>query len=132
MSHYFSVLRCDDTCESPQYLEIGKPGVIRCYFPSEFSSVHWYNTPDHVSDYPALNYVPDSTKSGAGYTSGELDILPDGSLVIKNVTVRHDITFTVNKFNVDGELPDIYEIEVKTFGKNSASKFYFFCCSKTQ
>ncbi|XP_071831344.1 uncharacterized protein [Apostichopus japonicus] len=101
-----------DVCNSPQYLEIGTEGTIQCYFPSDFLSVHWYNTTDFNNEEPVLNYR-DSEKSGKGFTSGEFDIHPNGSLIINNVTLQHGNSFGATLFLSRTKIPDTWVIEVQ-------------------
>ncbi|PIK60654.1 hypothetical protein BSL78_02429 [Apostichopus japonicus] len=108
-------LGTNETCRSPQYLEIGKSGIILCHFPDGFSSVHWYNTLNIIDDDPTLNYEGGSIKSGSGYDSGEFDIQFDGSLLINNVTLNHETIFTVTKFTDNEDSPRIYAVDVHTF-----------------
>ncbi|XP_071852639.1 uncharacterized protein [Apostichopus japonicus] len=110
-------LGTNETCRSPQYLEIGKSGIILCHFPDGFSSVHWYNTLNIIDDDPTLNYEGGSIKSGSGYDSGEFDIQFDGSLLINNVTLNHETIFTVTKFTDNEDSPRIYAVDVHTFVK---------------
>lgn len=91
--------------------------MILCHFPDGFSSVHWYNTLNIIDDDPTLNYEGGSIKSGSGYDSGEFDIQFDGSLLINNVTLNHETTFTVTKFTDNEDSPRIYAVDVHTFGK---------------
>ncbi|PIK60657.1 hypothetical protein BSL78_02432 [Apostichopus japonicus] len=79
-------------CNSKQYLEYGKPGTIQCAF-IDYFGVFWYNSTD-VKRTPMLSYKK-SEKSGDGFSSKEFDILTNGSLVINNVSLRHDHNITV-------------------------------------
>lgn len=79
-------------CNSKQYLEYGKPGTIQCVF-IDFFGVFWYNSTD-VERTPMLSYKK-SEKSGDGFSSKEFDILTNGSLVINNVSLRHDHVISV-------------------------------------
>lgn len=81
-------------CTSPQYLELGKTGTIACSFEEGFYGVYWYNSTDVQQAFPMI-YLSSSAKYGNGYTTGEFDIYPNGSLLINNVTLQHDKVFTV-------------------------------------
>ncbi|KAJ8021067.1 hypothetical protein HOLleu_40830 [Holothuria leucospilota] len=80
-------------CDSPQYLELEKTGIINCSFEDGFSFVLWYNSTNEEKEQPILNYI-NSVKSGVGFTSGEFDVKSDGSLVINNVGIQHERYFT--------------------------------------
>lgn len=84
----------DDGCRSPQHLELGKNGTVSCYFSAGFYGIFWYNSTSYETDRPFL-YYKEGEKTGRGYTSGEFDIHPNGSLVINNVSLEHDHFFTV-------------------------------------
>ncbi|KAJ8019016.1 NLR family CARD domain-containing protein 4 [Holothuria leucospilota] len=81
------------TCESPQYMNYGEIGTINCIFHDDFFSVLWFDTKYDRQSKPILHYQ-DFTKSGAGYDSGEFDIHSNGSLIITNVSLEHETTFT--------------------------------------
>lgn len=100
-------------CESPQYLEINQRGTIQCTFQDDAFGIYWYNSTDTVEEKPILNFQG-SMKSGIGFTSGEYDVHPNGSLIINNVTVRHDNNFTVVKLNLQEEIQTQYTINVYT------------------
>lgn len=63
-----------------------------------------------------LNYQ-DSEKSGKGFTSGEFDIHPNGSLIINNVTLQHGNSFGVTLFFSRTKIPDTWVIEVQVISK---------------
>ncbi|KAJ8023227.1 hypothetical protein HOLleu_35566 [Holothuria leucospilota] len=81
------------TCDSPQYMTYGKIGTVNCIFHDDFFSVLWFDTNYYRQSEPILHYQ-DFTRSGAGYDSGEFDIYPNGSLIINNVSLEHETTFT--------------------------------------
>ncbi|KAJ8018185.1 hypothetical protein HOLleu_43966 [Holothuria leucospilota] len=85
--------KADDIgCTSPQYVSIGSEGVITCSFRS-FYCLLWYSSPDVFHSEVVLTMVG-SVKSGPGYLSGEFDIYPNGSLIIYNVSLEDEGTFT--------------------------------------
>lgn len=98
-------------CESPQYLEYGKLGLIDCSFHENFTSVFWYDSTNIVVDEPIVKLI-NSIKGGQGYISGKFDISSNGSLIITDVGVGHGKNFTVAKFvslDLDGD-PNIFVV----------------------
>ncbi|KAJ8018022.1 Immunoglobulin superfamily member 10 [Holothuria leucospilota] len=83
----------DIGCTSPQYVSTGSEGVINCSFRKGFYSLLWYSSPDVFHSEAVLTMVG-SVKSGPGYLSGEFDIYPNGSLIIYNVSLENEGTFT--------------------------------------
>lgn len=106
----------EDVCKTPQVLEIGKSGKIVCSFSEDFSSIHWYFNLDVKDGLPTISYSSNGV-DGTGYTSGEFNIDPDGSLVINNVSVEHEAKFSVVEFETLQDLPREYEINIITFSK---------------
>ncbi|KAJ8050835.1 NLR family CARD domain-containing protein 4 [Holothuria leucospilota] len=86
----------DEGCQSPQYVERGDTGIIRCSFQERYIGIYWYDSEDYINEDPILNFQ-DLAKYGKGYLSGEFDIHPNGSLIIKEVSIQHDHMFTVVK-----------------------------------
>lgn len=80
-------------CESPQYVEVGTTGTVRCDF-HQIYAAYWYETTESDRNPPVINYV-ELKKSGSGFQNGEYDVHPDGSLIIKNATFQHEATFRV-------------------------------------
>lgn len=99
-------------CFSPQYLEIGTQGVIQCQFPTDFRAVYWFDNVTNENVEPTLSYK-DSVKDGPGYSKGELDIFPNGSLIIKETEIQHEKTFKVICFGAN-ELYNLFHISVIT------------------
>ncbi|XP_071852944.1 uncharacterized protein [Apostichopus japonicus] len=89
-------------CYSPQYLELGRSGTINCDFGEDFLGVYWYNS-NNLSDSDQILYYSDYKKDGTGYLSGEFDILPNGTLIINNVSLHHEHVFTVVMFRTKVE-----------------------------
>lgn len=100
-------------CNSLQYLEIGMPGIIQCFFQEDLYAVSWF----YFERKESILLYKESEKRGIGYTSGEFDIFENGSLVIKNVSVDHETTYLVSKFTSVTHQPANYHITVKTIGK---------------
>lgn len=90
-------------CVSPQHLKVGETGVVQCSF-SDFFGIFWYNTTNYVNSYSILD-LKGSSKSGSGFLSGEYDIYLNGSLIISNVSWKHDRLFTVLKFDSPADKP---------------------------
>lgn len=106
-----------DECESPQYLELGKSGVVRCTFDGGYHSVYWYKNTNIIGQKPFIEDTPSGT-AGPGYESGEFDINEDGSLIINEVFLEHEATFTVTTFHSAEDIPPTISVDVKTFGKS--------------
>ncbi|PIK52556.1 putative NLR family CARD domain-containing protein 4 [Apostichopus japonicus] len=62
---------------------------------------------------PILLYK-DGVKTGDGFDSGEFDIYPNGSLVIRTVATKYEAVYTVSKVISSLELPVSYDISVQT------------------
>lgn len=100
-------------CKSPQFLELGKTGNIRCSFEDGFFAVFWYNSSD-VGGIPIVT-LKDNLKGGAGLISGDFDIQSDGSLIINNTTLNDEKTFSVVVFNSTLQTPVSYSVRVIIF-----------------
>lgn len=99
-----------ETCESPQYLQFEKSGIIECPFQHGFYAVAWY-TPESFARKTPLVRLVDGVKIGEGFSTRQFDIRTDGSLVITNVTLLHDTNFTVLVFPAKGDNPSSVTIE---------------------
>lgn len=104
-------------CKSPQYLEIGTSGTIVCSFSDNFSSIHWYYKLTITEGPATVSYIKNQNVEGAGYDSGEFDIRSDGSLIINNVSVEHEIKFTVYEYETDQESLARHDIDLITYSK---------------
>ncbi|KAJ8035457.1 hypothetical protein HOLleu_22694 [Holothuria leucospilota] len=84
-------------CPPSKSFEFGSRGLISCTFPTDLSEVYWYDDVSGRSDIPAIaGYrLSNHEKSGLGVEGGEYDILPNGTLVITNVTLRHEKQYKV-------------------------------------
>ncbi|PIK52554.1 hypothetical protein BSL78_10544 [Apostichopus japonicus] len=96
-------------CELLQYISIGSNGTIRCLF-QEYFAVSWYN-PEAEK---LILFSKNGDKGGDGYTSGDYDIYPNGSLFVRNVTLEHETLLRVTKVISLTESTVSYEIQVKT------------------
>lgn len=111
------VLATDEMCETPRYVEHGREGIVHCRFTTAIYSIYWYDTDDVTNADPTIQIDSSGRKRGPGYTSGEFNIHPDGSLIINNVSAHHEGRYTVTKFKSSSEHPFIQTIEVKVKGK---------------
>lgn len=103
----FSGTYGEDNCISPQYLERGSMGIIHCSFLNAFYGVLWYNTTD-VENFESVVSFVESVKNGKGFLTEEYDIRSDGSLIIKNVSLKHETNFTVLKLDTRFDSPSNY------------------------
>lgn len=103
----------EEGCASVQYLELGRSGTIVCSFHEHIFALYWHNSTD-VTKAP-IAVLKESVKSGAGYLSGDFDVYHNGSLVINRVSLEHEHSFAVLKFDSSVDDPDIYVVSVKTF-----------------
>ncbi|PIK43145.1 hypothetical protein BSL78_20001 [Apostichopus japonicus] len=99
-------------CNSPQYLEFGRPGTVSCAFVDQFFGVYWYNSTEVSDESRPIIYYTNSQKDGEGYLSGEFDVFPNGSLVITNVSLQHEHVFTVIMFKAITEAPVTINVSV--------------------
>ncbi|XP_071850647.1 uncharacterized protein [Apostichopus japonicus] len=88
----FLMLHQASGCMSPQYAELGETGLIHCNFLSDRNALYWRGDITSSSSSLLVSMVNDQ-KGGKGYESGEYDMLPNGSLVIKRVTILHEKTY---------------------------------------
>lgn len=101
----------NEGCDSPQYLEIGRTGVIQCTFGGDFYGIFWYKSVG-LELGTAIIKVFANEKSGYGYNSGKYDIYPNGSLIINNVGYEHDRIFTAVKVGSLADVPVHFQINV--------------------
>ncbi|PIK47939.1 hypothetical protein BSL78_15209 [Apostichopus japonicus] len=97
-------------CSLVQYLEIGTMGIVQCSFNENYLAVAWYN----VNEMKPILLYKDGVKTGDGFDSGEFDIYPNGSLVIRTVAIKYEAVYTVSKVITSLELPVSYDIRVQT------------------
>ncbi|KAJ8048857.1 hypothetical protein HOLleu_01332 [Holothuria leucospilota] len=91
---------------------MGRRGVVDCSFHEQFYGVVWY-TANGYEEKESLLRLIDGEKEGDGYSSGDFDILLDGSLVIANVTLQHDQIFYVLKFASESDVdPFLQEVRI--------------------
>lgn len=113
----FSGVAKGGRCQSPQSLVVETRGVVSCQFTDGFTSIHWYNSSDYISDLPVVSYE-NTKKSGEGFETREFDIQEDGSLVINRVAIKHETTFSVLQFKAGEQVPNIYQINIHTKSKS--------------
>ncbi|KAJ8042588.1 hypothetical protein HOLleu_09374 [Holothuria leucospilota] len=85
-------------CESPQYIVLGTEGIVECSFPAEFKAIVWYDSSNiEQAQVTRLEKQQNGIlkASGDGYESGGYDILLNGSLIIRSVTIHHERSFKV-------------------------------------
>lgn len=99
------------SCVSPQYCELNKSCVIQCAFEAEYYAMYWYNSTDTKKANPFIAFDVERGKSGTGFSLGEFDLLPNGSLLIRSVSREHEHTFRVmmlsDKFSGSPYIEDV-------------------------
>ncbi|XP_071851951.1 uncharacterized protein [Apostichopus japonicus] len=112
---FFGVLLFVNTteyCDQKElYLGLGSRGLVSCDF-GEFGVVGWLVGEDVYDRSPTI-LVENSRNQGPGYESGEYDMFQNGSLIINNVTLKHEQMFTARI--VRGSDVEHYTIEVKLY-----------------
>lgn len=114
-------------CESPQYLEIGKAETILCSFKEDFDSINWYFNLDVTDGPPTVSYENQIVR-GEGVETGEFDIREDGSLIINNVSIKHETRFTVYEVETADHLPIRHDVDIVTIGKYIIILSFFWLC----
>ncbi|XP_071851662.1 uncharacterized protein [Apostichopus japonicus] len=104
------------SCKSPQLLELGKIGSVQCLFTNNFNEVHWFNSTNVVDDKPIIS-LQGSRKDGSGYLTREYDIRKDGSLIIHNVSLQHELTFAVVVLTPPDDTLIAIEVQVQVIVK---------------
>ncbi|KAJ8051157.1 Histidine--tRNA ligase, cytoplasmic [Holothuria leucospilota] len=97
-------------CTSPQYIELAKEGTILCSLRGVYA-ISWYNSTILRNEYPIIHYKH-FRKSGSGYESGEFDIYPNGSLIITNVSLKHDHYFAVEYLQSESSVSVVINVDV--------------------
>ena len=111
-------------CNTTQYVQFGEEGTISCTFPEYFYGVFWYGVKTVTSSDRAVISYQDGKKAGFGYSSGEYDVFPNGSLIIKQASLEHNRYFGVTVL-VEREQEPVFEnVRVIVFGK-CIDLFYF-------
>ncbi|XP_071852678.1 uncharacterized protein [Apostichopus japonicus] len=105
-----------DKCQSPQYLQLGKKGVISCNYPGDLYAAFWYNSTNVTSsDLPFIS-LREGNVSGPGYESEEYRVRPDGSLIINKVSTLHNDSFGIVLLAKKNEDPIFEAVHVFVYG----------------
>lgn len=111
----FGTEAVNPSCVSPQYFQIGTRATVNCMFQENFTNLFWYDPTDPFHDN-AVVVVQNSVKQGRGFLSGEFDINADGSLIINNVTLEHEGTFTALLLQTLESDAVRFDVQVFVFG----------------
>ncbi|KAJ8049581.1 hypothetical protein HOLleu_02376 [Holothuria leucospilota] len=98
-------------CSSTQYVKEGFQGVVQCSFREDVFNVLWYNSSDFFR-YDPIVTLKQSVKGGIGFISGEFDIYPNGSLIIRNVSLKHEGTYIVIELDTPTSKTRTYTVSV--------------------
>ncbi|KAJ8051023.1 hypothetical protein HOLleu_04435 [Holothuria leucospilota] len=109
-SHQMNVTS-GNPCDFMTFLELGKFGIVNCSFGEPYYGIYWYSSSNNI---PVIFYQ-DSVKKGTGYTSGEYDIYPNGSLKINTVSLHHETRFTVEYLSSLTGIPVEFEVDTTVY-----------------
>ncbi|KAJ8018891.1 hypothetical protein HOLleu_42873 [Holothuria leucospilota] len=101
-------------CRTPQFIEIDSLSLIQCSFRDDVYSVLWYKLIKFTRGDAFLTLV-NTKKSGEGFLSGEFDIYPNGSLIIQNVSMKHEGTYRVDMLKNPSSGPETFFVTVYVF-----------------
>ncbi|XP_071852731.1 uncharacterized protein [Apostichopus japonicus] len=104
-----------DKCQTPQYLQLGKKGIISCNFPGDLYGTVWYNSSNLTSEDRQLISNIESFVFGPGYESGEYRVQPDGSLIINKVSTKHNTSFSVSTLATTEDDPIVEYVRVVVY-----------------
>ncbi|PIK52012.1 hypothetical protein BSL78_11085, partial [Apostichopus japonicus] len=104
-----------DKCQTPQYLQLGKKGIISCSFPGDLYGTVWYNSSNLTSEDRQLISNIEGYVFGPGYESGEYGVQPDGSLVINKVSTQHNTYFGVSTLATTEDDPIVEYVRVVVY-----------------
>ncbi|XP_071853563.1 uncharacterized protein [Apostichopus japonicus] len=104
-------------CQTPQYLQLGKKGIISCNFPGGLYGTVWYNSSNLTSEDRQLISNRESFVFEPGYESGEYSVQPDGSLVINKVSTKHNTYFVVSTLATTEDDPIVEYVRVVVYDK---------------
>lgn len=77
----------------------------------------WYTSDGYKNKESLIRFI-DGDKEGDGYSSGDFDILSNGSLLIRNVSLQQDQTFYVLKFESESDdNPIVHDVDVIVTGE---------------
>ncbi|PIK35377.1 hypothetical protein BSL78_27798 [Apostichopus japonicus] len=105
------VIRQTGCCGS-QYGYCGKKGIIKCNFEPGYEDVYWY---DDTIEHTSIIRLENGIKSGKGYHSNEYDVSQNGSLVIKNVQLKHEQEYKVIRYDGEHQIME-YRITFSVIG----------------
>ncbi|XP_071852723.1 uncharacterized protein [Apostichopus japonicus] len=105
-----------DKCQTPQYLQLGKKGMISCNFPGGSYGTCWYNSSNLTSKDRQLICQREGIVFGPGYESGEYRVQPDGSLIINKVSTKHNTSFGVSTLATTEDDPIVEYVRVVVYG----------------
>ncbi|XP_071852725.1 uncharacterized protein [Apostichopus japonicus] len=104
-----------DKCQSPQYLQLGKKGVISCNYPGGFYGAFWYNSNNLTSDDRSFICLREGMIYGTGHDTGEYGVHPDGSLMINQVSTQHNHVFAVSTLATTDDDPIVEYVHVVVY-----------------
>ncbi|XP_071852686.1 uncharacterized protein [Apostichopus japonicus] len=106
-----------DKCQSPQYLLLGKKGMISCNHPGDLYAAVWSNSTNVTSNGGPFISLRDGIISGPGHESGEYDVEPNGSLIINKVSTKDNHFFGVTILATLDEDPTFQAVRVVVYEK---------------
>ncbi|XP_071852753.1 uncharacterized protein [Apostichopus japonicus] len=106
-----------DKCQSPQYLQLGKKGVISCNYPGGFYGAFWYKSSKLTSNDRSFISLREGMIIGPGHDSGEYGVQPDGSLMINQVSTQHNHVFAVSTLTTTDDDPIVEYVHVVVYDK---------------
>ncbi|XP_071852747.1 uncharacterized protein [Apostichopus japonicus] len=106
-----------DECQSPQYLQLGKKGTISCNYPGDLYGAGWFNSTNVTSNDRPFISLTEGRISGPGYKSREYLVHPNGSLIITNVSTKHNHVFRVTTLATIDEDPIFEDVRVVVYDK---------------
>ncbi|PIK41826.1 hypothetical protein BSL78_21307 [Apostichopus japonicus] len=106
-----------DKCQSPQYLQLGKKGMISCNYPGDLYAAVWLNSTNVTSNGEPFISLRDGIISGPGHESEEYDVQPNGSLTIIKVSTKHNHIFGVTTLATIDEDPIFETVRVVVYEK---------------
>lgn len=86
-----------------------------CQFPPDVKKIYWYDDASDDDSTPIIRFI-ENVKDGVGYDSGEYSLFPNGSLIIYNVSMKHDRAFKVIYYDQEG-LYNVFRVSLTVTGK---------------
>ncbi|XP_071835934.1 cell adhesion molecule CEACAM5-like isoform X5 [Apostichopus japonicus] len=109
--------KLENGCWGSQYGYCGKEGIINCNFEPGYGDFYWY---DDTIDHTSIIRLENGVKSGKGYDSNEYDVSQNGSLVIKNVQLKHEREYKVIRYGGEHQIME-YRITFSVIGAGVTS-----------